>query len=149
MKIEVKVFNDSNEKLGEHIEIIPEKQLTIPRFVALPDGWVRDLNQGLDFYLSSEKDMNYESAVKYCAEKGGRLPTRKELDNILDLTKKKGACIDTNYFKNTKESWYWTSTPVAWSSSGARWCVSFNYGYVFIIGESYCYYVRPCRASQC
>jgi hypothetical protein len=117
------------------------------RFRKLPDGWVLDKMTGREWGPSSEKTMNFEAANKYCEELGGRLPTRMELISLIDETKYDPS-IDTQFFKDTKSSWYWTGTDYAGNSSCA-WCVGFDNGGVFNGNEDGDSYVRPVRASQC
>ena len=80
--------------------------------------------------LCNGKNVDYATAEKACAAlgEGWRLPTRQELESILDLTRHKPA-IDTARFPDTKSDWYWTSTPYAWSPDFA-WFVCFGYGNV-------------------
>jgi hypothetical protein len=79
--------------------------------------------------LCDGKRVNYADAEKACAAlgEGWRLPTRMELESILDLTRHDPA-VDTTRFPDTKSGWYWSSTPCAWSSDDA-WVVSFYDGY--------------------
>ena len=69
-----------------------------------------------------------EEAVAKLGE-GWRLPTRQELESLLDLSRHDPA-IDTSKYPDTKSCAYWTSTPCAWDSA-ARWVVSFGGGGVF------------------
>jgi hypothetical protein len=78
----------------------------------------------------TDKCVDYATAEKACAAlgEGWRLPTRAELESILDLTRHKPAA-DPERFPDMKSDWYWSSTPCAWSSDHA-WCVGFGYGNV-------------------
>ena len=78
--------------------------------------------------LCNGERVTYAAAEKACASlgEGWRLPTRMELESILDLTRHEPA-IDTTRFPDTKSGAYWTSTPCAWSS-GCAWIVDFGYG---------------------
>ena len=89
--------------------------------------------------LCNGKNVDYATAEKACAAlgEGWRLPTRQELESILDLTRHKPA-INTARFPDTKSDWYWTSTPCAWSPDCA-WFVSFNYGDVSFDHRDYNY----------
>ena len=90
--------------------------------------------------LCDGKNVDYATAEKACAAlgEGWRLPTRQELESILDLTRHKPA-IDTARFPDTKSDWYWTSTPCAWSPDYA-WFVSCCDGHVdFVLrGDDSC-----------
>ena len=89
--------------------------------------------------LCDGKNVDYATAEKACAAlgEGWRLPTRQELESILDLTRHKPA-INTARFPDTKSDWNWTSTPCAWSPDCA-WFVSFNYGDVCFDHRDYNY----------
>lgn len=86
-----------------------------------------------------------EKAVKQLGE-GWRLPTRQELESILDLSRHDPA-IDPEKFPDTKSSWYWTSTPCAWRED-AVWCVDFDYGAVNFLHRSSDCCVRAVRSGQ-
>jgi len=79
--------------------------------------------------LCNGKTVDYEAAEKACAALGDgwRLPSRMELESILDLTGHDPA-VDTARFPDTKSTWYWTSTPCAWAPGASAWIVSFNDG---------------------
>lgn len=112
------------------------------------DGWVLDKALGIEWGPSSEKRMNFSDAEKYAADKGGRLPTVKELRSLVDYDRCKPA-VDTQFFGDTKtDDWYWTSTLVT-SNSDNSWCVLFGYGLVNYYHKDGDNYVRPVRASQC
>lgn len=78
--------------------------------------------------LCDGERVTFEQAQKACAElgEGWHLPTRMELESILDLTRHDPA-IDTERFPDTKSASYWTGTPCAWLS-GYAWIVNFNLG---------------------
>lgn len=122
------------------------KEETEARFEVLEDGWIRDRQLGLDWGPSSEKRLDFEDAEKYCADKGGRLPTLRELHSLVDY-EKYDPSIDKEVFKDQESSWYWTGTPVA-DGPDYAWIVNFRYGIVHYDhrGNSNC--VRPCRPSQ-
>lgn len=114
-------------------------------FEILSDGWIKDGLTRLEWGTSSAVRMNYKDAIAYCVKKGGRLPTRIELETIQDLTKY-NPCIDKKIFKDTQSNWYWSGTKCAWHSD-AVWCVSFDYGDVVINSEYDDSYVRPVRCQ--
>lgn len=122
------------------------KLKTSTRFVTLPDGYVRDLTTGLDWGKSSSEYMNLSKAKDFCVKNGGRLPTMKELQSLVDYTKHDPA-IDKDFFPDTKSAWYWTSDITAWDKV-AVWCVSFNGGNVSYDDEGFNSDVRPVRSSQ-
>ena len=57
------------------------------------------------------------------------LPTIEELQLIIDRSRYSPA-INTDFFQNIQNDWYWTKTPAAWSSASA-WSVYFYYGGVY------------------
>jgi hypothetical protein len=73
----------------------------------------------------------WAGAKAYCAGlnlggTGWRLPTIKELQTIVDDSQTNPS-IDTTAFPSTPADWFWSSSPLAGSSSVA-WGVSFNDG---------------------
>ncbi|MFL4600193.1 DUF1566 domain-containing protein, partial [Stenotrophomonas maltophilia] len=51
-----------------------------------------------------------------------------ELQLLIDRSRYSPA-INTDFFKDIQNDWYWSKTPAAWSSASA-WGVDFNLGYV-------------------
>jgi hypothetical protein len=109
---------------------------TAPRFVDNNDGTITDTRTGLMWSRNTlnaeEADQPACDALATACTLGGHsdwhLPTREELVTLIDDTRYSPA-IDTDAFLDIKNDWYWTSTPTAWSASGA-WYVNFYYGYV-------------------
>ncbi len=93
------------------------------------------------------KCVDYAAAEKAAAAlgEGWRLPTRWELESILDLTRHDTA-VDTTRFPDTKSAYYWTSTPCAWNTSDV-WVVGFGNGYVYGYHRSGGACVRAVRSS--
>ena len=83
-----------------------------------------------------------EKAVKALGE-GWRLPSRQELESLLDLSRHSPA-INTDVLPDTRSTWYWTSTPCAWNED-AVWIVHFYYGDVYYTNRSLNGCVRACR----
>lgn len=98
--------------------------------------------------LLDGENVTYADAEKAVAAlgEGWRLPTRQELESILDLSRHNPA-IDTEKFPDTKSKYYWTSTPCAWNTS-AVWVVGFYGGSVrgYARGNGGC--VRAFRSGQ-
>ncbi|MBH1431042.1 DUF1566 domain-containing protein [Stenotrophomonas maltophilia] len=63
------------------------------------------------------------------------LPTIEELQLLIDRSRYSPA-INTEFFKDIQNDWYWSKTPAAWSPASA-WFVSFNYGYVYNYPRDY------------
>jgi hypothetical protein len=57
------------------------------------------------------------------------LPTIDELQLLVDRERYNPA-INTEYFRDIQNDWYWSKTPAAWSSASA-WGVSFYLGFVY------------------
>jgi hypothetical protein len=77
-------------------------------------------------------EQTHEAAERSCQElelagfTDWRMPTVEELFALADRTRMDPA-IDTEAFPDTESTWYWSSTPSAWSASCA-WVVVFNFG---------------------
>ena len=99
--------------------------------------------------LCNGKSVTYEEAEKAIKELGAgwRLPTRQELESILDLSRHDPA-IDTERFPDTQSTYYWTSTPCAWNKTSAVWFVGFGSGGVHNGHRNDLACVRAVRAGQ-
>lgn len=95
--------------------------------------------------LLDGKPVTYEEAEEAVAELGDgwRLPTRQELESILDLSRHDPA-IDVEKFPDTIGGYYWTSTPCAWRNDSV-WRVDFDLGAITNSLRSYYYCVRAVR----
>ena len=72
-----------------------------------------------------------EAACKASAVAGfsdWELPTIDQLQLLIDRTRHEPA-IDTDYFRDIANDWYWSTTPTSWSASVA-WSVDFYNGVV-------------------
>ena len=90
----------------------------------------------------------WAGAKTYCAGlnlggTGWRLPTAKELQTIVDDSQTNPA-IDTTVFPSTPSDYFWSSSPLAGSSSNA-WVVYFDYGHGYNRVVSSPYLVRCVR----
>ncbi|XNX69797.1 DUF1566 domain-containing protein [Stenotrophomonas maltophilia] len=54
------------------------------------------------------------------------LPTIEEYQLLIDRSRYSPA-INTDFFRDIQNDWYWSKTPAAWSSASA-WYVDFYYG---------------------
>jgi len=97
--------------------------------VLLPD-------HGLTFTATSVTDSDVsqedcEVAAKACTLLGASdwdLPAIDELSLVIDRARYSPA-INTDFFRDIQNDWYWTKTPAAFASSSA-WGVYFGLGYV-------------------
>jgi hypothetical protein len=92
----------------------------------------------------------WANAKTYCAGVGAslggtgwRLPTCKELQTIVDDSQTNPS-IDTTAFPSTPAAWFWSSSPVAGSSSYA-WGVYFDFGDTYGYDITNTNYVRCVR----
>lgn len=74
---------------------------------------------------------------------GWRLPTRWELESLVDLSRY-GPAVDTEKFPDMRSEAYWSSTRCAWDD-GAIWVVHFNHGSAIMHSRSHTGYVRAVR----
>ena len=98
---------------------------------------------------ASTNSIGYRNSVRtlnLCGYTDWRLPTKEELQGI--LASSGSPRIDTAWFPNTQESFYWSSSPYVGNSDDA-WNVNFVNGYVYdYYYRNYGYAVRLVRASQ-
>lgn len=127
--------------IDNSISISIDPDCAAPVALTTPDlEWSDTLLEG--------EPVNYDDAEKAVAVlgPGWRLPTRRELASIIDMSRHAPA-IDIDRFPDTQSKWYWTSTPCAWNES-ARWVVAFNLGLVHDLRRYDYACVRAVRAGQ-
>jgi hypothetical protein len=115
------------------------------------DGTVTDNVTGLMWQkaVSATATYTWAQAVAYCptlilAGHGDwRLPSVIELVSIVDVGQS-NLSINGIYFPNTPSTWFWSSSPVAGSPSGA-WYVNFYGGRTSNVDVSNALYVRCVR----
>jgi hypothetical protein len=102
------------------------------------DGTVTDNVTGLMWQKAvAAGTYNWAQAKAYCPTltlagyHDWRLPTRIELVSLVDFGRSFPA-IDTSYFPSTPSDWFWSSSPLAGSSSDA-WGVDFPYGSTYSV----------------
>ena len=99
------------------------------------------------------KKLNWQDAVDFCRnlEFAGhldwRLPSRKELESLIDETQFNLALPESHPFLNVRSSYYWSGSTYAYNTDYA-WDVSMYYGSVSGSSKADVYYVWPVRAGQ-
>lgn len=99
----------------------------------ITDSTVLDTSTGLTWQRKVPPGRySHAEAIAYAKAlrldyKRWRLPTRRELDSILDLSRCNPA-IDEEAFPDTPPDWFWSSTLLAGGSSA--WYVNFGLGFV-------------------
>jgi len=129
--------------------LIPKKALVDDRFVEATDGTIKDTKTRLMWQKEGSKErLTYAQAEEFVAElnkeqySDWRIPTREELESILDLSKHEPAI---NPVFKCESAGYWSSTPYAAFPGDFAWLVYFLDGYVVNGLRGVGYYVRPCR----
>jgi len=95
---------------------------------------------------------DWEGAKSYCANltlegySDWRLPSIKELQSIVDITKYNPA-IKGGFSNTATDDWYWSASPYVHNGSYA-WIVYFSNGRTFDNTKSSMYYVRCVRGRQ-
>jgi hypothetical protein len=113
-----------------------------------PDGSAGSESGGTCFVTGRCDTEKYVTDVKssvLCGFNDWRMPTRKELESIVDFGRSNPA-IDASYFPNTKIWYFWSSSPSAESSSLA-WSLYFGTGDHNIHNRSSSNHVRLVRGG--
>lgn len=99
-------------------------------------------------YCNTETFVNRVNAAGWCGYTDWRLPDRFELGGLVDMSiPEPGPTIDTGYFPDALGTWYWSSSPDAYSAGDAQY-VNFSNGSSY---GDYRYYdgaVRLVRGGQ-
>jgi len=91
------------------------------------------------------------NAAGLCGHNDWRMPGPRELASLTHLGKQYGAAVDTDYFPNTIQNYYWSSAPAALVNASYAWWVSFfggNGGRVDAWPMAREYWVRVVRGGQ-
>lgn len=76
-------------------------------------------------YCNTKAFVNRVNQTGYCGANNWRLPTREELNSIVDY--QNSPRIDTLYFPLIQSNYYWTSVPYAYLNKHV-WTINFQYG---------------------
>jgi len=114
------------------------------------DGTVTDNLTGLMWQQAvPTTTYTWANAATYCSttltlasHSDWRLPSVVELTSIVDFGS--SPAVNSTYFPSTPASWFWSSSPLAGSSSYA-WYVDFGRGYTSYYDVSSTNYVRCVR----
>lgn len=97
-------------------------------------NWNSEFNQCTGYvegqpvtYCNLSEFISRVNTVGLCGHKDWRVPSRHELESLVHYGTTRPA-IDTNYFPNTVNDYYWSLTPTA-SSKETAWAVSFQFGF--------------------
>ncbi|MBI5593901.1 MAG: DUF1566 domain-containing protein [Deltaproteobacteria bacterium] len=117
------------------------------------NGTVTDTSTGLMWQQNtSDNKMTWEQALSYCENLSlagytdWRLPSKKELQNLVDYNRYAPA-IDTTYFPNTFQSSYWSAT-TSNQNTNDSWEVYFYTGDDTENNKTDSFYVRTVRGGQ-
>jgi len=123
---------------------------------------VRDNKTGLVWEVRQESGLHHKEAAytwkesqKFaqrvnekglCGSSDWRLPSKNELLSIVD-EQRESPKIDTQYFPNTQNGFYWSSSPYKQHENGA-WLVYFNLGSEFAGNKEIIYHARMVRSDK-
>lgn len=120
---EISILISAFEKQSQQIEyIFPETQITLApgeHYAGLILGKEGESNYHLILLPGEQEKINWKDALTWAAEQGGELPNRREQ-----------ALLYANLKEEFKESWYWSNTQHA-STSSYAWYQSFGGGYQY------------------
>jgi len=117
------------------------------------DGTVTDQAMGLMWQQVAVSNKNWQAALEYAeglslaGYDNWRLPTRKELQTIVDYNHCNPA-IDATIFPDTLSASYWSSTTAKVYTGGYAWYVNFSHGKVSYSNKTDAYAVRAVRSGQ-
>ncbi|MBT3192199.1 MAG: DUF1566 domain-containing protein [Verrucomicrobia bacterium] len=149
---------------GDDGDLEPGVASPSPRFTDNSDGTVTDNLTGLIWLKDADAGDGTETwadALTLCnglanGQQGltdgssagdWRLPTRFELESLLDLSKVSPALPSGHPFTAVQSSFYWSSTTYA-GSTAIAWIVSLSDGDVGFGGKGNAYYVWPVRGGE-
>jgi Protein of unknown function (DUF1566) len=113
--------------------------------IAQLPGWVLDTVTGLKWETVSSTQSYQPCCVtptNWCNQRasGARVPTKKELESLVDFTTTSPAIDAATFGSNTANGTYATITPIP--STGSYWGVNFVDGATVTVGQTTLVYVR-------
>ena len=132
------------------------------RFKDNKDGTILDNQTGLIWLKNTSMlgQSTWEQAMKACAslKSGGdlcdgskkgdwRLPSRFELESLLDLSQSNPALPAGHPFECVQSGYYWSGTTYA-ANTGYAWLVGLINGYVYYDSKTSTNYVWPVRGKK-
>ena len=97
-------------------------------------------------WCNSKAYVERVNTAGWCGAKDWRMPTKRELKSIVSHDRY-GPAIDTAWFPNPRNSWFWSSSPVAGHGDGA-WDVYFDGGFGHWSDKGHRFSVRLVRSGQ-
>ncbi len=117
--------------------------------------WQNDYsdNKGYDTNGTAPQ-INHADAISYCSaidlsgHNDWRLPSRRELQSLVDYSKPHPGPVIADAFVSTTQvdDWYWTGTDFS-AVTTAAWSVHFDDGFVTAVDKSNSFYVRCVRGN--
>lgn len=133
----------------DHTPVI--SSTTATRFSVSADGHtVFDSKTGLTWQRKHLSQMTWPGAIDAAVQANvanqfshsdWRLPTRGELESLIDLTPSSGPKIDQEAFPTCPAKWFWTSD-IYTPDPDSAWVVVFNFGVTSAGFKAYCGFVR-------
>jgi len=117
------------------------------------DGTVTDTTTGLMWQQGDVPNKTWQEALAYAEGLSladyddWRLPTKKELQTIVNYSRHSPA-VDMTIFPSTLSSGYWSSTTTSVYSGGYAWYIDFNHGIVSYDNKTDAYAVYAVRTVR-
>lgn len=144
-------------KAGMHNVWAVRGDKAVPSLEKINDNIVIDTNTGLMWQKTTAtgedgKGYTFEQALIYCHNLNisgytdWRLPSKNEIMTIVNYSNQRPT-IQTDFFPDTKSSFYWTSTTQS-NNSSIAWSIDFSSGAMdFSRGKKSNYFVRAVRGG--
>lgn len=97
-------------------------------------------------FCHTEQFVSRTNKQGLCGHNDWKIPSRSQLTSLINFGHTQPA-IDTRYFPNTHNGFYWSSTPVSNRETDA-WAQSFEFGFVSPIRRTDKLYVRLVRENK-